>query len=159
MKAKSPQKKSDAYRWFWEALDDYLAKKNLKQTRQRKQIVERFIGMKEHLSAEELHEAVRKDGHNIGLATIYRTLNLLADAGLAEQKSFGEGRFVYEINTPGMHHDHLICLGCGLVIEFENDEIEKLQDKVAAVHGFKLVSHRLDLFGHCPNCQAKTRPN
>ena len=159
MKAKSPQKKTEAYRWFWEALDAYLAKKNLKQTKQRKQIVERFIGMKEHLSAEELHEAVRKDGHNIGLATIYRTLNLLADAGLAEQKSFGEGRFVYEINTPGTHHDHLICLSCGLVIEFENDEIEKLQDKVAAQHQFKLASHRLDLFGHCSNCLQKIRPN
>ncbi len=159
MKAKNPAKKIEAYRWFWDALDAYLSKKNLKQTKQRKQIVERFIDMKEHLSAEELHEAVRKDGHNIGLATIYRTLNLLADAGLAEQKSFGEGRFVYEVNTPGTHHDHLICLGCGLVIEFENDEIEKLQEKVAAVHQFKLVSHRLDLFGHCVNCQQKIRPN
>jgi Fur family ferric uptake transcriptional regulator len=146
------------FRWFWTALDTYLAKKNLKQTRQRKQIVELFIATKRHLSAEELHEAARKDGHNIGLATIYRTLNLLADAGLAEQKSFGEGRFVYEVSTPGEHHDHIICLDCGAVIEFENDEIESLQNKVAAAHDMKLSTHRLDLFGHCMRERCDRRP-
>ncbi len=146
------------YRWFWTALDAYLTRKNLKQTRQRKQIVELFINTKRHLSAEELHEAARRDGHNIGLATIYRTLNLLADAGLAEQKSFGEGRFVYEVATPGEHHDHIICLDCGAVIEFENDEIESLQNKVAAAHDMKLKAHRLDLFGHCQRERCDRRP-
>ncbi len=161
MKARTPQKKLETYRWFWDALDAYLAKKSLKQTKQRRQIVEHFISLNNHLSAEELHEAVRKDGLTIGLATIYRTLNLLADAGLAEQKSFGEGRFVYEINMPGAHHDHLICLDCGTVIEFENDEIEALQEKVAQVHQFKLTSHRLDLHGHCekPNCERRPKVN
>lgn len=147
--ARAQQKKTESYRWFWDALDAYLARKNLKQTKQRKQIVELFIGLQTHLSAEELHEAARKDGQSVGLATIYRTLNLLADAGLAEQKSFGENRQVYEINMPGQHHDHLICIGCGDVIEFENEEIERLQDKVAAQHGFKLMTHRLDMFGYC----------
>ena len=156
--AKTTTKKAEAFRWFWEALDHYLARKNLKQTQQRRQIVELFIGLDTHVSAEELHEAARHAGHNIGLATIYRTLNLLADAGLAEQKQFGEGRFVYEIRTPGSHHDHLICLDCGAVIEFENDEIEKLQEKVAAVHEFRLTSHRLDLFGHCLKASCDRRP-
>lgn len=152
------QKKSESYRWFWEALDAYLARKNLKQTKQRRQIVELFIGLGSHLSAEELHEAARKDGQSVGLATIYRTLNLLSEAGLAEQKSFGEGRQVFEVNMPGEHHDHLICLGCGDVIEFENEEIEQLQEKVAAAHGFKLMTHRLDMFGYCKReaCSAKS---
>lgn len=150
-------KKTDSYRWFWDALDSYLSKKNLKQTKQRRAIIELFISINNHLSAEELHEAARRDGHNVGLATIYRTLNLLYDAGLAEQKSFGEGRQVFEINTPGSHHDHLICKDCGTVIEFENDEIEQLQEKVAALHEFKLTGHRLDLFGHClkTNCERR----
>lgn len=151
-------KKIESYRWFWDALDLYLSKKNLKQTRQRKQIVELFIGLKTHLSAEELHEAARREGLGVGLATIYRTLNLLAEAGLAEQKSFGDGKHVYEINMPGEHHDHIICLDCGSVIEFGNDEIERLQEKVAAVHDFKLTSHRLDLFGHCQRQPCDRRP-
>ncbi len=157
-KTKPSTKKPDQHRWFWTALDDYLLRKNLKQTRQRKLIVELFINMKNHLSAEELHEAARRDGHNIGLATIYRTLNLLADAGLAEQKQFGEGRFVYEVSTPGEHHDHIICLDCGAVIEFENEEIERLQEKMAAAHDFKLASHRLDMYGHCRRERCDRRP-
>jgi Fur family ferric uptake transcriptional regulator len=158
VKARTGTKKADTYRWFWEALDSYLARKNLKQTKQRKAIIELFIQLNRHLSAEELHEAARKDGQNVGLATIYRTLNLLSDAGLAEQKSFGEGRFVYEVSTPGEHHDHLICIDCGAVIEFENDEIEKLQERVANVHEFKLTAHRLDLFGHCLKTNCDRRP-
>lgn len=142
-------RRSEASRWFWDALDAYLAKKNLKQTRQREIIVECFLAMGTHLSAEDLHESVRTAGHNIGLATIYRTLNLLADAGLAEQKQFAEGRTVFEVLTPGGHHDHIICLDCGVVFEFENEQIEALQAQVAAQHGIRLTSHRLDLFGHC----------
>jgi Fur family ferric uptake transcriptional regulator len=146
-----------SFKWFWESLDQYLAKHQLKQTKQRKLIVEHFLGLNTHLAAEDLHEAVRRGGHNIGLATIYRTLNLLADAGLAEQKSFGENRFVYEVRMPGEHHDHIICLDCGAVIEFENDEIEALQEKVAARLQFKLSAHRLDLYGHCQrsNCERR----
>jgi len=137
------------YRWFWDSLDQYLLQSGLKQTKQRRAIVERFINLKSHVSAERLHADSRDGGLSVGLATIYRTLNLLADAGLVEQKQFGDGHFVYEIRTPGSHHDHLICLDCGAVIEFENEEIERLQEKVAAAHGFQLTSHRLDLFGHC----------
>lgn len=154
----SPRARTEGLKWFWTALDDYLTKKNLKQTRQRKQIVELFINMKSHISAEELHEAARQSGHQIGLATIYRTLNLLAEAGLAEQKSFGEGRFVYEVSTPGEHHDHIICLDCGAVIEFENDEIEKLQEKVAVLHEMELTTHRLDLYGRCRKVNCDRQP-
>jgi Fur family ferric uptake transcriptional regulator len=162
VKSRTAAPKADAHRWFWDALDLYLSRKNLKQTKQRRQIVELFISLNDHTSAEGLHEAARRDGHNVGLATIYRTLNLLAEAGLAEQKTFGgEGRFVYEISTPGHHHDHLICLDCGAVIEFENDEIERLQEKVATLHEMKLTSHRLDLYGHCQktNCERRAKVN
>lgn len=147
-KSKNPGGR-DSFRWFWDSLDGYLAVKNLKQTQQRRKLIEIFLKMNTHVSAEELHEAARKAGYNIGLATIYRTLNLLAEADLVEQKSFVDGRHVYEVNMPGEHHDHLICLDCGLVIEFENEEIEKLQEKIAAAHGLELKVHRLDLFGRC----------
>lgn len=149
-KAKS-QSSRETFRWFWEALDSYLTDKNLKQTQQRRKLIELFLKMNNHISAEELHLAARDAGHNIGLATIYRTLNLLAEADLVEQKSFVDGRHVYEINMPGEHHDHLICLDCGLVVEFESAEIEALQDRIAAKNQFALKAHRLDLFGHCMN--------
>ncbi len=158
VKSKSHSKKSDSHKWFWDAFDAYLVRKNLKETRQRRRIIELFIGLDAHTSAEALHEATRKDGHNVGLATVYRTLNMLADAGLVEQKSFGDGRHVFEIKHPDSHHDHLICLDCGAVIEFENPDIEALQERVAQDHGFRLTSHRLDLFGHCikSQCENKT---
>lgn len=159
-KVKLTAKESESFRWFWEELDKYLTKHQLKQTKQRRSIVEHFIGLHKHISAEELHESIKKAGHLIGLATVYRTLNLLAEAGLVEQKSFGEGHFVYEVSMPGEHHDHIICIDCGAVFEFENDEIEALQEKVASRLDFKLGSHRLDLFGRCqrlPDCDRQLR--
>lgn len=140
--------------WFWEALDLYLAKRQLKQTRQRRLIVDCFLRIDSHPDAEELHRKINKEGHKIGLATVYRTLNLLTEAGLVEQKSFQDGRSVYEVQEPDTHHDHLICGDCGKVVEFENAEIEALQEKIAADFGFRLKSHRLDLVGQCikPNC-------
>jgi Fur family ferric uptake transcriptional regulator len=147
-----------AQSWFWDQLASYLAKKNLKQTQQRHRIVELFITGGKHVSAEELHEAVKGEGHNVGLATVYRTLNLLAEAGLASQKSFGDGKHVFEVNQPGEHHDHIVCLDCGAVIEFENDEIERLQEKAARQNDFVLASHRLDLFGRCQRNPCDRRP-
>ena len=150
----SPATNTARFAWFWAELDRYLAKRQLKQTRQRKVIVEQFLKMDSHLDAEELHRLINREGHQIGLATIYRTLNLLTEAGLVEQKSFQDGRSVYEVQQPDGHHDHLICADCGTVFEFENSEIERLQERVAAEHGFRLKSHRLDLIGSCirPQC-------
>lgn len=139
--------------WFWDGLDAYLSKTQLKQTKQRKLIVSHFLSMKAHIDAEELYEKVRSEGQNIGLATIYRTLNLLRDAGLVEQNSFADGRAVFEIIEPGNHHDHIICTECGKVVEFENSKIEELQRQVALENGFLLTSHRLDLYGCCEACR------
>ena len=146
------------FRWFWDELDQYLAGKGLKQTRQRRIIVQHFLQLNSHVDAEELYEKTRNAGHDFGLATIYRTLNLLTEAGLAEQKSFTDGRSVFEVNVPDQHHDHLICLDCGHVLEFENQEIEDLQVRVASKHGFELKSHRLDLFGRCLKESCELRP-
>lgn len=135
--------------WFWDGLDAYLARNQLKQTKQRKVIVDHFLRLNRHIEAEDLYASVRKKGHNIGLATVYRTLNLLKDAGLVEQSSFSDGRAVFELSKPGSHHDHLVCVECGRIVEFENKEIEDLQLQVAKKYGFKLSSHKLELYGHC----------
>lgn len=140
------------YKWFWKALDDYLSKNSLKQTKQRKVIVDEFLEMNPHVDAEQLYERLRKMGYAFGLATVYRTLNLLKEANLVDQLAFADGRSVFEVNAPGSHHDHLICVKCGVVVEFENEQIEQLQLGVAKKYGFILESHRLDLFGVCPKC-------
>jgi Fur family ferric uptake transcriptional regulator len=150
------------FAWFWEALDLYLASHKLKQTQQRKLIVEHFLRINAHVDAEELHQRIRSEGHDIGLATIYRTLNLLKDAGIADQQSFQDGRSVYEVASPNDHHDHLICLECGKVVEFEDQEIEELQKKIAAKFKMSLKSHRLDLYGSClvkSECKSKRASN
>lgn len=144
-------------RWFWDGLDAYLVRHQLKQTKQRKVIVNLFLQMDAHVDAESLYAMVRQKGLNIGLATIYRTLNLLRDAELVEQHAFADGRSVFEINRPDAHHDHLLCVGCGKIVEFESEEIEELQRKIAREKGFILSSHRLDLYGNCLECMEKNK--
>lgn len=139
----------DHDQWFWDVLNAYLIQQSLKQTRQRKVVVEEFLKLDRHVDAEDLHNIVRKRDPRVGLATVYRTLNLLKEAGLADQKSFRDGRSVFEVHRPDHHHDHLVCLDCGKIMEFENEEIETLQNQVADKLGFKLTGHRLDLYGHC----------
>lgn len=139
--------------WFWDDLDAHLARQQLKQTKQRKVIVENFLKLARHVDAEDLYRRVRGKGFKIGLATIYRTLNLLKDADLVNQHSFSDGRAIFEIKKPDSHHDHLVCTRCGTIEEFENDQIEALQTSVADDHGFSLTRHRLDLYGICRNCQ------
>jgi len=154
-----PPEKSSRFRWFWEELDRYLGHQKLKQTRQRKIICDAILRLNTHVDADELHKDVTHQGHDIGLATIYRTLNLLTEAGLLEMKTFQDGRSLYELREPDGHHDHLICLDCGRVVEFENDQIEKIQQDIARRHGMQLKTHRLDLFGHCQivECEYRNR--
>jgi Fur family ferric uptake transcriptional regulator len=144
--------------WFWGKLEKYLESANLKQSKQRNSIVAHFLDLDEHVSAEGLHQYMRSKKENTGLATVYRTLNLLKEAGLVEQKQFLDGKAVYEVVKPDSHHDHLICTICDRVIEFENEEIEKLQKQVAESFGFRLDHHRLDLFGTClkVNCDYRS---
>ena len=138
------------YSWVWARLDAYLAKNNLKQTKQRKVILEVFLGNDEnHLDAEAVHGVLSAKKQNIGLATVYRSLNLLTDAGILDSHTFADGRAVFELKHPDGHHDHLVCVDCGFIEEFENDDIEKLQHEVATKLGFELTSHRLELFGRC----------
>ena len=145
------------YHWFWQKLEAFLAKSKQKHSKQRNQVIEYFLEMDDHVSAEDLFSYVKEQNFSAGMATIYRTLNLLKDAGLVDQKQFTDGKAVYEINFPDEHHDHLICTTCDRVIEFENAEIEALQRQVAEAHGLKLTDHTLDLFGTCmdENCKYK----
>jgi len=138
-----------------EHLTAYLAVKGLKSTTQRDKILKAFVDAGQHLSAEELFLRVKKVHPGIGYATVYRTLKLLAEAGLAQESRFEDGFTRYEHTSTDTHHDHLICTRCGAIIEFENERIEQLQQDVARKNRFKVQTHKLELYGLCAECQGK----
>ena len=135
-----------------EVLEKYISKHNLKITKQRRAVLESFLAIDEHISADDLYKIVSEKEPKIGLATVYRTLALLTQSGLAEELDFGEGQKRYEHKYEHSHHDHMICTKCGRILEFQNPLIEKLQEDVAHEHQFKMTSHNLDLFGLCSDC-------
>ncbi|MBI2891140.1 MAG: transcriptional repressor [Nitrospirae bacterium] len=124
----------------------------LKITRQRQAIIQIFLKSRKHLSADELYQRVRRIYPSIGYATVYRTLRLLKGSGMAEERQFGDGKARFESLLNRKHHDHLICMKCGRVQEFEDDEIEQLQGTAARNRGFKILSHKLELYGQCNTC-------
>lgn len=136
-----------------EVLSRYMSERGLKSTRQRSLIVDTFFGMSGHHSVEELWAKVRQQDPRVSVATVYRTMRLLSDCGLAQSRNFGDGQTRYEAVVGRHHHDHLICTRCGTIIEFENDRIEAMQEVVARKHGFKVTSHKLELYGLCHDCQ------
>jgi Fur family ferric uptake transcriptional regulator len=138
------------------ALRTALAARGLRNTRQREVLTEIFFGAEGHLSLEELLGLAKKKDGGIGYATVYRTLKLLTELGLAHERQFSDGHLRYEA-ADELHHDHLICTRCGIIVEFEEDEIERLQGEVAARHGFQLASHRMELYGVCASCTAEER--
>jgi Fur family ferric uptake transcriptional regulator len=138
-----------------EQLSVYLAGQGLKSTRQRDRILDVFVSAGRHLSAEELYLLIRKTDRRIGYATVYRTLKLLAGAGLAHERRFEDGITRFEYDAAEGHHDHLICTRCGRIIEFENEQIEDLQLRVAKKNRFQVQTHKLELYGLCEGCQSK----
>jgi Fur family ferric uptake transcriptional regulator len=127
-----------------------------KRSKRRAVVMERFFRARDHVTVEELTRTVRKTSPRTGAATVYRTLKLLARMGYAKELDFGEGVRRYESNLAS-HHDHLVCTACGAVIEFEDKEIEKLQDMVTRRYGFRPTAHRLEIFGRCRGCSLPAR--
>jgi Fur family ferric uptake transcriptional regulator len=137
----------------------YLAERGLRSTSQRDNILAVFVEAGRHISAEELYVRVKKTYPGIGYATVYRTLKLLAGAGLAEERRFDDGFTRFEYRSTEGHHDHFICTHCGIIIEFENERIEALQQDVARQKDFTVHSHKLELYGLCAECRKKVRGN
>ncbi len=134
-----------------EALSAYLDQKKLKHTKQRDLILDAFLDGRSHISAEDLYNKVRDLKSGIGYTTVYRTLKLLVDAGIAQERRFDDGLTRYEIEH--RHHDHLVCLKCGNIVEFESDVIENAQEQIAESYGFQVLRHRHELYGHCADCR------
>ena len=135
-------------------LHTYMAQKGLRSTDQRRIIVETFFRAQNHVSIEELLAQVRAQEPRVGYATVYRTLKLLTECGVAYERRFGDGLTRYELaDEEAHHHDHLICVECGSITEFEEPRIEELQEAIAARYGFLLRSHKHEMYGTCPSCQ------
>ena len=126
-------------------LEKKCIEKGLKMTEQRRIIARVLSDASDHPDVEALYARATKLDPNISIATVYRTVKLFEDAHIVERHDFGDGRARYE-EIPEQHHDHLIDLRSGKVIEFSNEEIERLQERIASELGYKLVDHRLELF-------------
>ena len=134
----------------------HLQRAGLKRTTQRDLILDVFLRTEEHMSSEDLYNLVKAADPTVGHTTVYRTLKLLVEAGLAREVRFGDGRTRYEHNYKHPHHDHMICTECGTTIEFFSEELEAIQDAIVARHGFAPVQHSLRIFGVCANCQRQS---
>src|SRR2546427_8399889 len=147
---KRASKKSAAAR---ERLASWIASRGLKATRQREVIVDAFFAQAGHLSVDELLHKAKERDPTIGAATVYRTMKILTDAGLASARHFEGGQTRYQAALDRHHHDHLICTSCHEIFEFDNERIEELQDRVAQDHAFTVTHHKLELYGLCGRCQ------
>lgn len=127
-----------------------LREQGMRITQLRRQLVKFILSQEGHWHIQDLAEKIMKKFPKVGIATIYRTVNLLAEEGILSKSDVGSGPARYE-TTPNEHHDHLNCLDCGAIFEFENDKIEELQTKVAKQLGFKLKDHHMELYGSCQN--------
>jgi Fur family ferric uptake transcriptional regulator len=128
---------------------EFVRRQNLKVTNQREAIVDIFLRTHGHVSLDELLKRVRKRHPRVGYATVYRTLKLLAESGLAAARQFGDGQTRYEVAGDTEHHDHMICAECGFIVEFHDENLERLQDAIAERFGFEVVRHRHELYGLC----------
>ena len=152
--ARSPDQKAQLKQQW----SEFQRRRGLKTTAQRELIVDVFLtgnSTDSHVSIDELLASVRRRNPRVGYATVYRTVKHLLDAGLAASRQFGDGQTRYEVaGSESRHHDHLICQKCRLILEFEEPEIERLQDTVASrLGGFKVIQHKLELYGLCPKEQ------
>lgn len=132
---------------------EHIQKSGLRRTAQRDLIMEIFLQTEDHLTSEDLYWLVQKSDATVGHTTVYRTLKLLTEAGLAREVRFGDNKTYYEHHYNHDHHDHMICTECGKVIEFFSQAIESMQDEMADKLGFRPTHHSLRLWGICSECQ------
>ena len=134
-------------------LNEYMLKRGLRSTEQRRLIIDTFFDAREHITIDSLLKQVRAVDARVGYATVYRTMKLLSESGVVQEHKFGDGFTRYELADEDAHHDHLVCLECAKIIEFEEPQIEVLQDKVAKRYGFVVRAHKHEMYGVCSDCQ------
>ncbi|MRJ02877.1 MAG: transcriptional repressor [Epsilonproteobacteria bacterium] len=141
-------------REYIEELKRRVKERGLKHSQQREEILTLLFHARRHLTPEEIYNQLKREKSTIGLATVYRTLAFLEQENIVNSISFGSEGKRYELNRGG-HHDHMICIRCGKIVEFYNEELEALQEEIARREGFVLITHQLNLYGLCPQCQKR----
>ena len=143
-----------------ELFHQHIQRAGLKRTAQRDLIVDGFVHTEGHVSSEDLYRVVKEHDPNIGQTTVYRTLKLLTEAGLASEVRFGDGRTRYERRNKFPHHDHMICTECGYALEFFSADLKSLQEMIATENGFEMKpEYSLRFFGVCAKCRAQSLKN
>jgi Fur family ferric uptake transcriptional regulator len=148
------QKAMDKTKEFYQK---YLQDHQIRHSVQRDKVLDIFLSQERHLSIAQLYDIARKKYPKIGYATVYRAMNIICKAGIAEKIDFGDGISRFEHKYGHEHHDHLICVECGNYIEVIDDRIEALQQELARAHKFILKKHKLQLFGLCNDCANKLK--
>jgi Fur family transcriptional regulator, ferric uptake regulator len=133
-------------------LETFLRKRGQKVTKSRRAVLRAFLSIEDHVTADALFAKARKIDPGLGQATVFRTLHLLSDAGLAREACQDDGARTYEHAFMHQHHDHLRCERCGKIVEFCDRTIEKAQEEIFERHGFKPIGHRMELIGLCADC-------
>jgi Fur family transcriptional regulator, ferric uptake regulator len=135
-----------------ESAIELLADAGVRPTRQRVRVLDELMGERDDVTAQELHERLRSSGEKLGLATVYRTLGLLAEAGVIDALSHRPGELCYRLCGPG-HHHHLVCSSCHRVVELADCELDPWLERISQAHGFVTTGHRLEVSGLCPACR------
>ena len=138
-----------------ERLREYLRSKRLRMTPERRWVLQGVLSREGHFDADELLHFLHRRHMPVSRATLYRTLDHLAVAGLVKKHRFGQGHALFEHIYGRQHHDHMVCDRCGTVLEFVNEEIERLQDQVCAAHDFLATNHVMQIFGICARCRSR----
>ncbi len=137
----------------------FAARKGLRHTVQRERVLEVFLSTEKHVTVQELYDLVRRKHKGIGYATVARTVKLMCESGVCRQVDFGDGSQRFEHKHGHEHHDHLICLKCGKFEEIYSPGLERIQDRLVKKYGYVQESHKLDVFGLCPECAGKEGRN
>lgn len=138
-------------------LHQHLKKVGLKQTSQRDTILRTFLETHDHLSTDELHRLVQKRDAGIGFTTVYRTLKLLAECGLASEVAFHDGIARYEHQYNRRSHHHMVCTECGSSVEFFSSEVDQLEKEIGRVHNYATTGHTFQIYGVCEDCRKRQR--
>ncbi len=148
------------YRRQWEAgvyatFEHFLGEQRLRMTSQRKMVLQCLLNGKHHLREEEIFQQARRYARGLGRTTVFRTLKLLEQCGLADRVEAADGTPRFELKHDRPHHDHMVCVMCGRIIEFQSPQMELHQNQAIKDHGFEALWHRHEIFGYCRGCVAK----
>lgn len=150
--ARNPRQFKQWLAQILQTFQEYLSRQGLNLTRQREEILRALMAAERHLGIEELYTLLKKQDPTIGRATIFRTIKLLQECGLVAEVGTANGRSKFELKADRPHHDHMICIECGRISEFQSPMMERFQNGAIRRHGFEALWHRHEIFGRCKEC-------